>query len=141
MIDVLIVLFSKIFNPAVPPSIDSPNEVAGTTFTIGTSGFPWRTSKNDIRKFFKGVRIINGEHGIQMAKNGSMEASFMVTNEDEVRKALALNGQKFESRPIYGNAIQSAMNFKNIILIETFHIFQCTRSIQWKTMINNLRQQ
>lgn len=101
------VFFSKMFNRAGSPNIDSPNLASRARYSIVTRGFPWATSKGDIKKFFKGVRIINGEQGIQMVKNGAIEANFMVTSEDEVQKALAFNGQKFESKTIYGNA----MNF------------------------------
>lgn len=92
------------FNLAGSPNIDSPNQASRASYSIVTRGFPWATSKSDIKKFFKGVRIINGEQGIQMVKNGAIEANFMVNNEDEVQKALAFNGQKFESKTIYGNA-------------------------------------
>lgn len=96
-------IVSKIFNFAGSPNIDSPSSKA--TYSVIARGFPWATSKGDIKKFFKGVRIINGEQGIQIVKNGAIEANFLVNNEDEVQKALVFNGQKFESKTIYGNAI------------------------------------
>lgn len=85
----------------------SPNTVSNANYSIVTRGFPWATSKSEIKNFFNSVRIINGEQGIQqMVKNSVIEANFMVNNEAEAQKALALNGKKFESRRIYGIAIK-----------------------------------
>lgn len=119
---VLVVFVLKIFNLIGSPNIDSPHQASRPTYSIVTRGFPWTTSKSDIKKFFKGVRIINGEQGIQMAKNGcAIEANFMVNNEDDVQKALAFNGQKFESKTIYGNAISiETMEFEEVHFIVFF---------------------
>lgn len=69
-------------------------------------GFPWKIGRTDVLNLFSDVCILNGENGIQINKNIAMEAYFKVTTENDIQKALAHSGQKFELRTIYGNILK-----------------------------------
>lgn len=66
-------------------------------------GFPWKVSKTDVSAFFAGVKIIGGNDGIQIRKNGAMEAVFFVQSKGDIQKALAYNNNRCDgSRTIHG---------------------------------------
>lgn len=65
-------------------------------------GFQWKVSKKEVIDFFAGIKILNGEKGINIIKNGAMEAYVELPNKAERRKALALNNTKMDTRTIYG---------------------------------------
>lgn len=65
-------------------------------------GFPWAVRKKDVMEFFKGVDILNGEHGIKIVKNNAMEAHIELTTAKERDHAISRNKRMFGSRTIYG---------------------------------------
>lgn len=64
-------------------------------------GLPWKVTKDDVTKFLKGVKILNGDNGINIIKNVAMEAYVELTSKADVKKALALNNKIIESRTIH----------------------------------------
>lgn len=65
-------------------------------------GFQWKVSKKDVVEFFAGVKILNGEKGVNIIKNGAMEAYVELPSKSERKKALALSNKKVDSRTVYG---------------------------------------
>lgn len=71
-------------------------------FTVLGRGYAWSVTKKAIREFFGDINIVNGEDGIQLYKSGAMETQFDVASNDDLIKALALNGKRMGSRIIGG---------------------------------------
>lgn len=65
-------------------------------------GFQWKVTKKDVMSFFAGVKILNGENGINIIKNIAMEAYVEFSSKSDRTKALALCNKKFDSRTIHG---------------------------------------
>lgn len=65
-------------------------------------GFQWKVSKKDVLDFFAGVKVLNGEQGVNIIKNGAMEAYVELPSKAERKKALALTTRKVDSRIVYG---------------------------------------
>lgn len=65
-------------------------------------GFAWKVTKADIIAFFADVDIIGGNDGIQIRKNGAMEAVFFVYTKVDVQNALAHDKRSDGSRRIHG---------------------------------------
>lgn len=65
-------------------------------------GFQWKVSKKDVIDFFQGIKIVNGEKGINIIKNIAMEAFVELASKAEVKKALALNNKRVDSRTVHG---------------------------------------
>lgn len=65
-------------------------------------GFQWKVTKKDVLDFFEGVKVLNGEKGINIIKNGAMEAYVELPSKAERKKALALTTRKVDSRIVYG---------------------------------------
>lgn len=65
-------------------------------------GFPWTVKRVDVGDFFADVNIIGGVEGIDIRKDGAMEAVFFVDSDDQLQRALLHNKQLIGSRMIYG---------------------------------------
>lgn len=65
-------------------------------------GFPWTVKRVDVGEFFADVKIVGGIDGIQIRKDGAMEATFFVDSDEELQKALAHNKSLIDTRMIYG---------------------------------------
>lgn len=82
-------------------------------YIVLARGFQWKVSKNDVIAFFGGIKILNGEKGINIIKNGAMEAYVELPNKAERRKAIALNNKKMDSRAIYGEFSCLSIHFNS----------------------------
>lgn len=71
-------------------------------FMVLARGFQWKVSKKDVSDFFKGIKILNGEKGINIMKNVAMEAYVELASKNDVKKALALNNKRVDSRTVHG---------------------------------------
>lgn len=71
-------------------------------FMVLARGFQWKVSKKDVLDFFAGVKVLNGEQGVNIIKNGAMEAYVELPSKAERKKALALTTRKVDSRIVYG---------------------------------------
>lgn len=71
-------------------------------FMVLARGFPWKVTKKDVFDFFAGVKILHGEKGVNIIKNGAMEAYVELPTKAERKKALALSNKKVDSRVVYG---------------------------------------
>lgn len=71
-------------------------------FMVMARGFQWKVSKKDVMDFFKGINILNGEKGINIMKNVAMEAYIELASKNDVKKALALNNKRVDSRTVHG---------------------------------------
>lgn len=72
-------------------------------YMVLARGFQWKVTKKDVMQFFKGINILNGEKGINIMKNVAMEAFVELASKADVKKALALNNKRVESRTVHGN--------------------------------------
>lgn len=72
------------------------------TYMVIARGFQWKVTKQNVMDFFKGIQIFNGENGIDIVKNGAMEAHVELASKADLKKALALHNKLFESRSITG---------------------------------------
>lgn len=88
-------------------------------YMVLARGWPWKVTKSDVIKFFKGIKILNGEKGINIIKNIAMEAYVELSSKADVKKALALNNKSVDLRPVHGNYIQ----FYHFILKEKSDTF------------------
>lgn len=76
---------------------------SGTGFyMVLARGFQWKVTKKDVMFFFKGIKILNGEKGINIIKNIAMEAFIELVSKTDVKKALALNNKRVDSRTVHG---------------------------------------
>lgn len=91
-------------------------------------GWPWKVTKIDVIKFFKGIKVLNGERGINIIKNVAMEAYVELSSKADVKKALALNNRSVDLRPVHGNSIVSFYNSKSDLFVE-FSLEQLLRLI------------
>lgn len=78
------------------------NKVIKRTYTVLARGFQWKVTKADVIKFFKGVKIVDGEDGITIEKNVAMEAKVILGSKNDLKKAIGLHNKTFESRTITG---------------------------------------
>lgn len=69
-------------------------------------GFQWKVTKQNVINFFKGIRILNGEQGINIMKDGAMMAYVELVSSADVKKALALDNKRVDSRTIHGTINQ-----------------------------------
>lgn len=69
---------------------------------IMARGFPWNVKPADVCTFFQNIRIVGGINGIQIRRNVAMEAEFSVLSIEDVRKALARDKDRIDSRTIHG---------------------------------------
>lgn len=76
-------------------------------YMVLARGWPWKVTKIDVIKFFKGIKVLNGERGINIIKNVAMEAYVELSSKADVKKALALNNRSVDLRPVHGNSIVS----------------------------------
>lgn len=82
---------------------DSENTATKSApFMVMARGFQWKVTKKDVMNFFAGVKILNGENGINIIKNIAMEAYVEFASKADRSKALALCNKKFDSRTIHG---------------------------------------
>lgn len=77
-------------------------KTADRTYMVIARGFPWRVTKQNVMEFFKGIKIVNGEDGINIVKNVAMEAHVVLASKVDRKKALTLHNKLFESRAIAG---------------------------------------
>lgn len=91
-------------DPSTQNASDSSSAVNDTNDLgiILAVGFPWKVSKANVSNFFSDVNIIGGNDGIQIRKNGAMEAMFFVQSKEDVQKALAHDKRSDGSRFIRG---------------------------------------
>lgn len=68
-------------------------------------GFPWTVKRVDVGEFFADVNIVGGINGIDIRKDGAMEATFFVNSDKELQQALLHNKQLIGSRMIFGKWI------------------------------------
>ena len=73
-------------------------------YMVMARGFQWKVTKEDVLKFFKSINIPKGEKGINIIKNVAMEAYVELASKADVKKALALNNKRVESRTVHGNS-------------------------------------
>lgn len=64
-------------------------------------GFQWKVTKRDVVNFFKGIKILNSENGINIIKNVAMEAYVELASKADVKAALKLDGKKVDDRMIH----------------------------------------
>lgn len=74
----------------------------GRTYMVIARGFQWKVTKQNVIDFFKGIKIVNGENGIDIVKNVAMEAHVVLASKADRKKALTLHNKIFESRAIAG---------------------------------------
>ena len=85
-------------------------------YMVMARGFQWKVSKKDVMDFFKGIKILNGEKGINIMKNVAMEAYIELASKNDVKKALALNNKRVDSRTVHGECIILAdFHFKEFL--------------------------
>lgn len=51
--------------------------------------------------FFKGIKIANGENGINIIKNVAMEAYVELASKADVKAALKLDGKRVDDRMVH----------------------------------------
>lgn len=73
-------------------------------------GFQWKVTKEDVMQFFKGIKILNGEKGINIIKNVAMEAYVELATKADVKKALALNKKLVDDRTVHGKFTYTAID-------------------------------
>lgn len=71
-------------------------------YEVMARGFVWNVKRSDVGEFFSNVKILGGIDGIDIRKNGAMEATFFVESVEEVQKAIALDQRFIGNRKIYG---------------------------------------
>lgn len=71
-------------------------------YKVIARGFPWNVTKRDVIEFFKGVEILNGEHGISIVKNHAMEAHIELSTAKDRDNALSRHKRKIGSQIING---------------------------------------
>ncbi|XP_055294776.1 G-rich sequence factor 1-like [Sitodiplosis mosellana] len=76
-------------------------------YMVMARGFQWKVSKKDVMDFFKGINILNGEKGINIMKNVAMEAYVELVSKNDVKKALALNNKRVDSRTVHVTEVDS----------------------------------
>lgn len=69
-------------------------------YMVLARGFQWKVTKRDVVKFFKGIKILNGENGVNIIKNVAMEAYIELSSKADVKKALEFNNKIVDSRSI-----------------------------------------
>lgn len=79
---------------------DSKKGSTNGFYMVLARGFQWKVTKRDVFSFFKGIKILNGENGINIIKNVAMEAYIELTSKADVKKALELNNKSVDSRTI-----------------------------------------
>lgn len=65
-------------------------------------GFQWKVTKQDVISFFKGIKIVDGEKGINIIKNVAMEAYIEVVSKADVKAAVKLHNKRVDERVIHG---------------------------------------
>lgn len=104
-------------------------------FMVMARGFQWKVSKKDVMEFFKGINILNGEKGINIMKNVAMEAYIELASKNDVKKALAYNNKRVDSRTVHGEQLSIRISFKsgfNSTILSSFSE-QLLKSIQRNT--------
>lgn len=82
--------------------IDKKKSTGRSTYMVMARGFQWKVTKQNVIDFFKGIKIVNGEDGINIVKNVAMEAHVVLASKADRKKALTLHNRIFESRAIAG---------------------------------------
>lgn len=72
------------------------------TYMVVARGFHWKVTKMDVITFFKDIKIVDDEDGINIIKNGAMEAHVVLGSKADRKKALAQHNKLYESRTITG---------------------------------------
>lgn len=75
---------------------------SGGFYMVVARGFQWKVTKQNIVEFFKGIKILNGECGVNIIKDGAMVAYVELASNADVKKALAMDNKRVDSRTIHG---------------------------------------
>lgn len=121
---------------------DGKKNAASGFYMVLARGFPWKVTKQNIIDLFKGIKILNGEKGINIMKDGAMVAYVQLTSNADVKKALALDNKRVDSRTIHGklNEIQEKYHVSSWNLSQIFIFFkQLHRSILRNTRVLHLK--
>lgn len=65
-------------------------------------GFQWKVTKQDVIDFFKGIKIVGSEKGINIIKNVAMEAYVELASKADVKAALKLDNKRVDDRIVHG---------------------------------------
>lgn len=105
-------------------SKNEAKKLADGFYMVMARGFQWKVSKKDVMDFFKGIKILNGEKGVNIIKNVAMEAYVELASKNDVKKALALNNKRIDSRTVHGECIiLKDFHFKKFLSLIVVSIF------------------
>lgn len=71
-------------------------------YMVLARGFQWKVTKQDVINFFKGIKIVGGEKGINIIKNVAMEAYVELASKADVKAALKHDSKRVDERMIHG---------------------------------------
>lgn len=75
-------------------------------------GFQWKVTKQDVIGFFKGIKVMNGENGINIIKNVAMEAYVELASKADVKTALKLDNKRVDDRVVHGMCDRNKLDAK-----------------------------
>lgn len=94
--------------------------------------------------FFKGIKIVNGENGINIIKNVAMEAYVELASKADVKVALKLDSKRVDDRVIHGKfcIIKWFMYFNvSAAFIMDSHFFLVIQNSFWSGTQRNRKHQ
>lgn len=81
--------------------------------------------------FFKGIKIVNGEKGINIIKNVAMEAYVELASKADIKAALKLDSKRVDDRVIHSKFCDAHLVFFPLVVLMLFQfsvIFFCDHS-------------